>query len=142
MRALCNQYGPVTNFYHVAPHQLALVQFGTREAAYAAYQGLNNFRMGNAIISADFIGEAEAQRLTAQIPPPQPILAPPMNTSPWSQAPPSAPFATSGGRMTDPWGNSVFGAQSYSKFGSGGSDLWDMADHNSNLNNILGGETI
>ncbi|KAK3767989.1 hypothetical protein RRG08_016885 [Elysia crispata] len=142
VRALCNQYGPVNNFYHVAHHQLALVQFGTREGAFAAMQGLNNFRMGNAIIAAEVIGEADAQRLTAQIPPPQPPVAPPMNASPWSQAPPSAPFSTGGGRMADPWANSVFGAQPFSKFGTGGSDLWDMTDHNSNLNNILGGETM
>ncbi|GFO04335.1 trinucleotide repeat-containing gene 6c protein [Plakobranchus ocellatus] len=142
VRALCNQYGSINNFYYVAHLQLALVQFGTREAAFTALQGLNNFRMGNAIISAEFIGENDAQRLTAQIPPPQPGVAPPMNTSPWSQAPPSAPFQTTGSRMTDPWGNSVFSAQPFSKISSGGSDLWDMTDHNSNLNNILGGETM
>ncbi|GFR99788.1 trinucleotide repeat-containing gene 6C protein [Elysia marginata] len=138
VRSLCSQYGPVNNFYPVPHQQLALIQFSTREAAFAAVAGLNKICIMDSSISAEIIGEADAQRLTAQIPPPQPTAAPPMNSSPWSQAPPAAPFPTGGGRMADPWANSVFGTQSFSR----GNDFWEMSDHNSNLNNILGGETM
>ncbi|KAH9519740.1 hypothetical protein Btru_070793 [Bulinus truncatus] len=140
LRSLCSQHGTLTNFYYVAQAQLALVQYSSRDASLNAQQRLNNFAMGSSIITADFISEADAQRYVSQIPHPQPNVLPPMNTSPWSQAPPSAPF-----QRGDPWGNSMHAAQPLSKYnGVEPWNMWDISDHNSNpiLNNILGSESM
>lgn len=98
--------------------------------------------MGSTAILVEFVSEADAQRLTAQIPPPQPSAMPPMNASPWSQAPPTPFQSVRGG---DPWGNTML-AQSSSRYGSTGENpwgLWDRPDHSSNpLSNILGGESM
>ncbi|BFZ18137.1 hypothetical protein BsWGS_21176 [Bradybaena similaris] len=145
VRALCAQHGALLSFYTVAQGQLALVQYSSREIAFGAQQRLNNFQMGTSIMTAEFIGEADAQRFTAQMPPPQPTGLPPMNTSPWSQAPPSTPFQNAGIRGGDPWSNSML-SQPSSKFASAGENLWglwDRSDHNLNpLSNILGGESM
>ncbi|KAI8796443.1 trinucleotide repeat-containing 6C protein-like isoform X1 [Biomphalaria glabrata] len=141
VRSLCAQHGALTNFYHVAQAQLALVQYSSRDSALNAQQRLNNFAMGSSTIMAELISDAEAQRYVAQIPHPQANVLPPMNTSPWSQAPPSAPY-----QRGDPWGNSMPTSQPLSKYSTGGEhwNLWDISDHNSNpiLNNILGSESM
>ncbi|CAG5114535.1 unnamed protein product [Candidula unifasciata] len=146
VRALCAQHGTLLSFYTVAQGQLALVQYNSREIAFGAQQHLNNFQMGTSIITAEFIAETDAQRFTAQIPPPQPTAFPPMNTSPWSQAPPATPFQNAGMRGGDPWSSNSMLSQPSSKFASAGENLWglwDRSDHNFNpLSNILGGESM
>ncbi|XP_059163876.1 trinucleotide repeat-containing gene 6C protein-like isoform X2 [Physella acuta] len=139
IRSLCSCGGNVTSFYYMG--QVALVQYSSRDSAYSAQQKLHNFQMGTSVITAEFMGEAEAQRIAAQMQPPQQSAIQAINQSPWSQAPPSGHFT--GGR--DPWGSSMPSSQP--KYSSGGMDpwnLWDVSDHNSNplLNNILGGESM
>ncbi|CAL1529889.1 unnamed protein product [Lymnaea stagnalis] len=139
-RSFCARPGSYNNFFYHVP--MALVQYSSGELAMKAQQQLNNQPLGSAIINAEFIGENDAQRLASQFPPPQPSVLPPMNTSPWSQAPPSALYQNSG--RGDPWGNSMQSGQPMKQFGSEAWNLWDMNDHNSNplLNNILGGESM
>lgn len=139
IRSLCSCGGNVTSFYYMG--QVALVQYNSRDSAYLAQQKLHNFQMGQSVITAEFMGEAEAQRIATQMQPPQQSAIQAINQSPWSQAPPSGHFT--GGR--DPWGSSMPSSQP--KYSSGGMDpwnLWDVSDHNSNplLNNIMGGESM
>ncbi|CAG5118637.1 unnamed protein product [Candidula unifasciata] len=148
VRALSAQHGTLVSFYPLAQGQFALVQYANREMAFVAQQRLNNFQMGSTVITAEFISEADAQRVAAQIPPPPPppqaSSIPPVNNSLWSQAPPSTPFQNAGMRSGDPWSTST--SHHSSKYGSGGDNywgLWDRPEHNPNpLSNILGGESM
>ena len=131
-RALSQRYGDVINFYFIPENQAALIQYGSRDVAANAQKSLNNFAMGNTTLRADFISDIDAQKAISQLSS-QAFQqnSTPVNTSQWSQAPPTSFQPTSGsnrtgeiwGHVSNPWS---------------GSNLWgDAAAADQNCNPLL-----
>lgn len=138
LRTLCMQHGPLQYFYLNLSNGQALVKYRAPEEAIKAQKSLNTCLLGNTTIVAEFVSEAEAQRLEQQ-------LSAMSGPSQWSQGGQSG-IVTGGNMRHDSWGSStpvpssMAGTALWGSGGNKGSNsggLWDE-----NLIGKMLGETM
>lgn len=120
------QHGPLIYFYLNLSNGQALVKYRAPEEAIKAQKSLNTCLLGNTTIVAEFVSEAEAERLEQQ-------LSAMSGPSQWSQGGGGGRQSStiSGGNVRhDSWGSSTPVSSSLS-----GTGLWDSSAPNKGSNN-------
>lgn len=137
------QHGPLQYFYLNLANAQALVKYRSPDEAIKAQKSLNTCLLGNTTIVAEFVSEAEAQRMEQQ------LSAMSGGPSQWSQGGRQSAVVGGGNMRHDSWGSStpvsssltgtsLWGSTGANKGGNtGGNALWGPMDDNL-LGDVLG----
>ena len=94
LKTLCGQHGPLKDFvFHPGSGQ-ALVRYNTREEAAKAQKALNGCTLHNNTMLAEFVPEADAERVVEQLPSLSRVATSSYNNSPsvWAQGLPASSY--------------------------------------------------
>ncbi len=67
LRTLCQQHGPLQAFYLNLGYGQAIVRYGAKDEAAKAQMSLNSCVLGNTTIVAEFVTDADANRVLEQL---------------------------------------------------------------------------
>ena len=68
VRGLCQQHGSLQYFYFHASARQAVVTYNSPDEAAVAYRSLDSYVLAGAVLSVDFIPEADAGQLSSSAP--------------------------------------------------------------------------